>query len=753
MNIFQLDTFNKFTFDDSEYENKLNEITSQLSESTIFSSRNYQGHMNYDISNPHITGYNLGLKYNQNQVAVESSPVTTKYEISFIKNMINLFGYDQKSWGYISSGGTINNIMGLWIAREKNRSKGNNSNIVLVSEFGHYSIKKACKILDLVPFICKTDHQGRIVLPENLNHVLAIVVNIGTTETGICDDLEGILNKVKNTNIYIHADASYGGYYIYLKNNNILSDYTRTQFKCLAQTDSISVDPHKLGFAPYGCGVFLLKNGIDRKFISCSSEVNYIDTSISSDTTIEGSRSGAMAVSVFLGHEILNNKYQKLMEALIRGSEMLKSELKTIDNISLYENTDLGIVLFTCPNIEYLSSKFCKNENHKNDRLTLVTTVIDNVKYFRIVIMDPYFEDYCKEFTKKLIFEMKMYFEDYENDIQRRFLMLKSIASECDTDADLLELVRSGKKFVAYNGFEPSGRIHIAQAIITVINSNTIIDAGGKVILYIADWFAKLNHKLGGDLEKIRDVGRYFIEVFKACGLNQFNTEFIWAKDLIEGNPKYWEQFLDIGTKMTLNRVKKCCTIMGRSESDTLSASQIFYPAMQATDALIMNVDICQMGIDQRKVNMLIRDYCSVAGRKSPVILSHKMLMGLQGTKSSLGKMSKSDPKSCIFMEDTFEDIQSKIKMAFCNDSVIDNPIFEYIKYILIRWYHKITLCGKEYDSIEEIEKDFPLMNKSELKSDVSKLINGIIEPVRTHFSTGEMKELAERVASYRTSR
>jgi tyrosyl-tRNA synthetase len=44
-----------------------------------------------------------------------------------------------------------------------------------------------------------------------------------------------------------------------------------------------------------------------------------------------------------------------------------------------------------------------------------------------------------------------------------------------------------------------------------------------------------------------------------------------------------------------------------------------------------VQADICQLGMDQRKVNMLAREYCDMVKIKfKPVILSHHMLMGLK---------------------------------------------------------------------------------------------------------------------------
>lgn len=90
---------------------------------------------------------------------------------------------------------------------------------------------------------------------------------------------------------------------------------------------------------------------------------------------------------------------------------------------------------------------------------------------------------------------------------------------------------------------------------------------------------------------------------------------------------------------------------MGRAEGDDQPASNIFYPCMQCADIFYLRASICQLGMDQRKVNMLAREYVDQKKLKhKPVILSHTMLPGLQEGQE---KMSKSNPDSAIFMEDT----------------------------------------------------------------------------------------------------
>jgi tyrosyl-tRNA synthetase len=103
---------------------------------------------------------------------------------------------------------------------------------------------------------------------------------------------------------------------------------------------------------------------------------------------------------------------------------------------------------------------------------------------------------------------------------QERLKLCLSVGEEIVTEPRLSELLKLKKQFICYDGFEPSGRMHIAQGIYKVINVNRLTKAGGLFIFWIADYFAMLNHKLGGDLEKIKIVGKYFIEIWKAAGMD-----------------------------------------------------------------------------------------------------------------------------------------------------------------------------------------------------------------------------------------
>mmetsp|Transcript_32718 Transcript_32718/g.27641 ORF Transcript_32718/g.27641 Transcript_32718/m.27641 type:complete len:92 (+) Transcript_32718:453-728(+) len=91
--------------------------------------------------------------------------------------------------------------------------------------------------------------------------------------------------------------------------------------------------------------------------------------------------------------------------------------------------------------------------------------------------------------------------------------------------------------------------------------------------------------------------------------MNMSNVRFLWCSELINlHSEKYYSMVMDIACKNSLSRMKRCATIMGRTESDELKTSQMLYPAMQCTDIFFLGADVCQLGLDQRKVNMLARE-------------------------------------------------------------------------------------------------------------------------------------------------
>ena len=165
--------------------------------------------------------------------------------------------------------------------------------VVLVPVTAHYSWQKAIKLqaigLNNLWKVPVDEHmrldinalQGLLTkAKEEQRPVLAVIGVLGTTEFGTIDPVAGIIKLQKhflsqNLNFFIHIDAAWGGYLSAIfrdDNNQLLSrELIREQFKyfpspgvyqsfaALSEVDSITVDPHKLGYIPFGSGAFVEK--------------------------------------------------------------------------------------------------------------------------------------------------------------------------------------------------------------------------------------------------------------------------------------------------------------------------------------------------------------------------------------------------------------------------------------------------------------------------------------------------------------
>lgn len=367
-------------------------------------------------------------------------------------------------------------------------------------------------------------------------------------------------------------------------------------------------------------------------------------------------------------------------------------------------------------------------------------------------------------------------------DTESRLQLIREVGEEIVTEQDLRAALENENRPVAYDGFEPSSKIHIAQGILRTINVNKMTRAGCRFRLWVADWHAWANNKLGGDLEKIQRAGEYMVEVWKATGMEGIGSgkvEFLWASDFM-GKKEYWARVMKIATSSTLNRVIRCSQIMGRSESDVLHASQILYPCMQAADIFELDVDIAQLGMDQRKVNVFARELADKFKWKKPVAVHHHMLMGLGAPLAEAAvsgdakenkinqaiahKMSKSKPDSAIFMTDSTEEVARKISKAYCPEKSVEaNPILEYCKYMV---FEKLAEKRKPFEverpakfggnisfgTYAELESAYLAghLHPMDLKAATASSINGLLEPVREHFrKSAKARRLLEEVNSF----
>lgn len=324
------------------------------------------------------------IALNQNLVKIETSKAFTPLERQVL-GMLHRLIYQKNdafysqwmhsanhSLGAFCSGGTIANITALWVARnnalkadgdfqgvEKEglfkamRHYGYHGLAILVSDRGHYSLKKAADVLGIGQggLVCvKTDHNNRLCpqdLKAKMAHLksqkikpFAVVGVAGTTETGNIDPLRDIANICQQEGCHFHVDAAWGG-------ATLMSNNHRHLLNGIELADSVTIDAHKQLYIPMGAGMVLFKK--PDAMHSIEHHAQYILRKGSKDLgshTLEGSRSG-MAMLVYASMHIISRPgYELLIDQSLAKARYFADLIKEQDDFELISEPELCLLTY-----------------------------------------------------------------------------------------------------------------------------------------------------------------------------------------------------------------------------------------------------------------------------------------------------------------------------------------------------------------------------------------------------------------------
>ncbi len=349
-------------------------------------------------------------------------------------------------------------------------------------------------------------------------------------------------------------------------------------------------------------------------------------------------------------------------------------------------------------------------------------------------------------------------------DIERKIeLICRFPAEEVLTPEDLRHLLETEDHPVAYNGFEPSGLVHLGTGVICAYKMKDFTEAGIRFKAYLSTWHAWLNNKLGGDMTLIRKAADLFRHSWISLGVPADKVEFIYSDILYDGI-EFWAKTVKIAKNLTIARATRTLEIAGRKETEAHYVSDFLYTPMQVADIFHLDVKICQLGMDQRKANVVAREIGHKIGYWKPVCVHHHLLQGLEKPKIwpipqnqqkealASAKMSKSKPETCIFIYDSPSEIKQKISRAFCPERTIEfNPILDICRYIVFRETPCFVIERPakfggpiQFSSYNELSSAYKegRLHPMDLKNGVSDQLIRILDPVRRYFNTN--KEAAD---------
>lgn len=187
-------------------------------------------------------------------------------ELTTLRWIAELVGYDPKAAGILTSGGSLANLTALAAARARLERRDWPRATVYVSAEGHASMEKAAHVLGFEQTRVRrvrVDDRLRIRVPALDTFVAAdraqgfvpmfVCANAGTTNTGAVDPLDRIADFCEREGIWFHVDGAYGGF-------AAATEEGRTKLAGMERADSLTLDPHKWLYAPMGCGCALVRD-------------------------------------------------------------------------------------------------------------------------------------------------------------------------------------------------------------------------------------------------------------------------------------------------------------------------------------------------------------------------------------------------------------------------------------------------------------------------------------------------------------
>lgn len=317
-------------------------------------------------------------------------------------------------------------------------------------------------------------------------------------------------------------------------------------------------------------------------------------------------------------------------------------------------------------------------------------------------------------------------------DEKEKIELIKKNTEEILTEEDLKKLLKTKKKPIVYCGYEPSGPMHLGH-FVTITKLIDFEKAGFKVKILIADIHAFLNRK--GDENYVKKEVENWKKTIKAIGLN---AEVVLGSDF-QFTKEYQLDVMRLAQSSTINRGLRSMQEIAR-DIDNATISQLWYPLMQVADIKYLKADVAEGGLEQRKVHMIGKDMKNILNHNF-IAVHTPLITSLKGPGE---KMSKSLPGSGISVTDSYEEIKSTIKNAYCPEKIIEeNPILQISRLIIFPRINPFiitrpekyggNLSIKKYEDLEKLYSEGKI-HPLDLKNAVTEYLEKIISPIRKNW-------------------
>ena len=201
----------------------------------------------------------------------QAAPVLVQLEANALDWLRDWMGFPETTRGLFTTGGSMATFNAILCARERLLGADIRRGVMYTSDQAHHSVLKSAKMAGVMPDrvrAIRTDDRYRLGMDALADAIredrrqglmpFAVVSNAGTTNTGAVDPLEEVADLCAREGLWHHVDGAYGAFFALCDD---LGDVDVDALNGLSRADSLTLDPHKGMFLPYGTGALLVRDG------------------------------------------------------------------------------------------------------------------------------------------------------------------------------------------------------------------------------------------------------------------------------------------------------------------------------------------------------------------------------------------------------------------------------------------------------------------------------------------------------------
>jgi aromatic-L-amino-acid/L-tryptophan decarboxylase len=340
----------------------------------------------------------IGATANRYTGMAGQTPAAVALEAGVLHWLTELFDLPGTAQAILLSGGSAANLSALVAARERVAPVAPHLATVYVGEHAHASVRKAARIAGIDHEHVRVCHSTdglrldveavRLAIKQDLADGLrpvAVVGAAGTTNAGTIDPLPQLAELAREFQLWFHVDAAYGGFFQ-------LTARGRQRLSGISLADSITLDPHKSLFLPFGTGALLVRDRADLRR-AFAEEADYLrdqpdagDLPELSDLSPELTRDWR-GLKLWLPLKLHGvAAFERALDDKLDLAAAAWEELDRDPHLVVDGPPDLSIVTFRALGDDATQDELLA-EVHRDGRVRLSSTVIDGRVTLRLAIL------------------------------------------------------------------------------------------------------------------------------------------------------------------------------------------------------------------------------------------------------------------------------------------------------------------------------------------------------------------------------